>query len=70
MSAAPIYRQDVKGSVREAIAEFEAVARNQIAHTDIFILAAEDLPAYDEYAVYLTPAEMKAAAAREPEVAT
>jgi hypothetical protein len=56
----PIYRADIKGRVAETKAECVDIMRNQIAMAEEFIGLGEDLPAWDEYSVYLTETELKA----------
>lgn len=60
MRTAPIYRSDIKGQVAEYKRECAECMRNQIATADFFLLLAEDAPAYEEYAVYLTDDELRA----------
>ena len=58
---APRYRSDIKGMVKEVIADFESACRNQIQRSDDFIFIVEDAPAYAEYRDTLTHAEMASA---------
>ncbi len=57
----PRYRDDIKGNVKAHIADCEQSMRNQITHSEDFILTAEDCPAWAEYQDTLTAAEMRAA---------
>ena len=57
----PRYRADIKGEVRTFLAECTASMRGEIQSASDFILTPEDTAAWDEYADYLTPAEMRRA---------
>ena len=61
MSRIPKYRDDVKGSVRANIRDFEATLRGEIRNADDFVFDVTDTNAYREYECYLTDAEMEAA---------
>ncbi len=58
----PIYRQDVlnAGTLRATKEEFASILEHQIAGADFFIMSPQDAPSYEEYAQYLTDAEMNA----------
>lgn len=56
----PVHRGDVKGNIAGIKQDFISSLRAQLEHDDNFLLAVEDANAYDEYAKYLTPAEMQA----------
>lgn len=63
----PIYRDDIKGNVREIIKEFADSLRGEMNHEDsgFFFGTPEEVresSAYREYAVYLTDKEMLQAA--------
>ena len=60
MESSPKYRADAKGQIAELKAECVATMRNILNTADCFILAAEDCDCYDEYAQYLTGAELVA----------
>lgn len=63
----PVYRDDIKGNVRQIIKEFTDSLRGEMSHEDsgFFFGSPEevrDSEAYKEYAVYLTDKEMQQAA--------
>jgi len=56
----PKYRADCKGQMKATKDDCVASMRGNIANADCFILLAEDCECYDEYAQYLTTAELSA----------
>ena len=57
----PRYRGDIKGMVKENIADCEQQMRSEIEHSDNFVFLPEDTHAWEEYKDTLTEAEMRAA---------
>ena len=64
---APKYRADIKGMVKENIADFEMGVRNEFKYGENFVFTVEDTEAFQEYKDTLTMAEMKAAFKRAVE---
>ena len=58
---APKYRADIKGRVKETIADFECGVRGELANSNDFIFEVTDTGNYEDWKDYLTLPEMTAA---------
>lgn len=55
----PIYRDDIKGQVKQIMADCQAQMAGEIRNSSNFVFLPKDTEAYQEYAVYLTLPELQ-----------